>query len=221
MWIKYLGGSNAQRLFEIPDKRYTILGNKNSDFWLTETDSLGNIIWEKTYGGCGQEEAYAMGLVNDGGYILTGRTFSFGAGESDIWVVRTDSRCDTLWTKTLGGPYGEWGKAVEQTQDNGFMVFGYTEVDSTIGSDDAQLIKLYSESEISEASSILSYGAKTSLQNYPNPFSDRTQIKYQLPQDGEVSITIYNNLGEKIGTVFNGRQKAGTYNINWIPDKLP
>jgi hypothetical protein len=214
-WGKNLGGSNAQTVFEIPDKKYIILGNKNSDFWLMETDSLGNIIWEKTYGGSGTEDAYAMDLVNDGGYILTGRTYSYGAGESDIWLVRTDSKGDTLWTKTLGGTYSEWGKAVEQTMDNGYMVFGYTELGGS-GSDDAWLIKFESDIGLDE----ISDGAEQKdsfLQNYPNPFHFGTQIRYHLPRDGFVNISIYNIVGEKVSTIVNKHKKADKYSVNWTP----
>jgi hypothetical protein len=216
IWFQNLGGYDARVVFEIPDKKYIILGNKSSDFWLIETDSLGNVMWEKTYGGSGTEDGYAMGLVNNGGYILTGRTYSFGAGESDIWLVRTNSNGDTLWTKTLGGSYGEWGMAVEQTQDNGYMVFGYTETDSTPGSDDAWLIKLEVDPGITELSTTLPHRL-TLLQSYPNPFSSKTQIRYQVPWDGDVNIAIYNSLGERIAIVFSGYKKAGFYSINWIP----
>jgi hypothetical protein len=57
----------------------------------------------------------------------------------------------------------------------------------------------------------------TLLQSYPNPFSYKTQIKYQVPSDGDVNIAIYNSLGERVAVVFSGYKKAGFYSINWIP----
>ena len=215
-WPKYLGGSDAQKVFEV-QKDYLVLGNKNSDFWLTKTDSLGNVIWEKTYGGSGQEDAYAMGLVNDGGCILTGRTFSYGAGESDLWIVRTDSLGDTLWTKTFGGIYNEWGMAAEQTRDNGYMVFGYTELGGT-GSDDAWLIKLKTDLVGTEETYTALTPKLPLLQIYPNPVGCKTEIKYQLFRKSRVDIAVYNTLGETVANIVNGEDKdAGSHYVNWMP----
>jgi hypothetical protein len=216
LWVKYLGGSDMQKVFEIQDG-YVILGNKNSDFWLIKADSFGNLIWEKTYGGSNTDNAYAMGLVNDGGYILTGRTFSFGAGESDIWVVRTDSLGDTLWTKTLGGIYDEWGMAVEQTQDNRYMVFGYTELGGT-GSDDAWLIKLETDLVGIEETYAALPNKLFILQILPNPVGYQTQIRYQLFCKSRVNIAIFNILGEKVANIVNNEDKdAGSYCVRWMP----
>lgn len=53
------------------------------------------------------------------------------------------------------------------------------------------------------------------LQNFPNPFNASTLISYQLPQTGEVTLTIYNILGQKVRIFQPGKQSAGSYSINW------
>jgi hypothetical protein len=58
-------------------------------------------------------------------------------------------------------------------------------------------------------------------QNYPNPFNASTQIKFTLPVESDVKLTIYNLLGNKVEVIFNGRRTAGTYNINWNAGNLP
>ncbi|MCB0304106.1 MAG: T9SS type A sorting domain-containing protein, partial [Calditrichaeota bacterium] len=52
-------------------------------------------------------------------------------------------------------------------------------------------------------------------QNYPNPFNPSTTIEYDLPEDGRIALVIYNNLGQKIRTLYEGTQLAGTHRISW------
>jgi hypothetical protein len=54
-------------------------------------------------------------------------------------------------------------------------------------------------------------------QNYPNPFNPTTTIRYALPKESEVSITIYDLLGQVVHTFEAGNQKPGSYAENWTP----
>ena len=58
-------------------------------------------------------------------------------------------------------------------------------------------------------------------QNYPNPFNSSTIIKYQIPKENWVKINLYNILGEKILTLFEGEQKAGEHEIKLNSNELP
>jgi hypothetical protein len=98
-------------------------------------------LWTRTYGGLYWDNASSICQTTDGGYIITGFTESFGILPRDIWLVKTDDRGDTLWTRTLGGPGEEYANCVRQTSDEGYIVAGQT-TSFGAGAYDLYLIKL-------------------------------------------------------------------------------
>src|SRR5690242_18917259 len=96
----------------------TSFGSGSDDAMLLKTDATGAPVWSKVYGGTGQEYFLTAAQTNDGGYIAAGTTQSFGAGGNDIFIVRTNSTGDTLWTRILGGAGFEEGACIIQTADS-------------------------------------------------------------------------------------------------------
>jgi Secretion system C-terminal sorting domain/Beta-propeller repeat len=72
-----------------------------------------------------------------------------------------------------------------------------------------------------ENESLLFSPGKFNLQNYPNPFRTSTMIKFNIQSDGEVKLIVYNIQGNEVATLVNGKLKAGNYEVQWIPGKLP
>jgi len=96
-WSKFiLSSAVGDLLVETDDGGYalTVFTNQNDfgpDFWLVRTDSTGNQLWSKTYGGTGTDVAYSLIKTSDGGFALAGSTDSFGAGGTDFWLVKVDA----------------------------------------------------------------------------------------------------------------------------------
>jgi len=80
--------------------------------------------WARTFGGPGNDYGAAVTVCPDGGYVVVGTTYSFGAGLCDIYLVRTNAQGDTLWTRTFGGADYDYAQSVQSTADGGYIVAG-------------------------------------------------------------------------------------------------
>lgn len=132
-WTKRIGGSDEEKgysVIETTDGGFAVTGYTKSygaggrDVYLIKTDSLGQLEWEKYYGGASDDEGHGIVQAADGGYIIGGRTNSYGSGQSDIWLIRTDLNGDTLWTKLLGGEKHDWLYKLIKTSDGNFVFTG-------------------------------------------------------------------------------------------------
>jgi regulation of enolase protein 1 (concanavalin A-like superfamily) len=82
--------------------------------------------WTKTYGGLDIEYGKSVQQTVDGGFVFTGSTKSYGNGDYDVWLIKTDNNGDSLWTKTFGGINNDQGWDIKQTTDGGFIISGET-----------------------------------------------------------------------------------------------
>ena len=149
LWTKTFGGVSNDYGYSVQqtiDGGYALTGMTGSfdvgggDIYLLKTDAGGNSLWTKTFGGTGSDEGHAVHQTLDGGYIIIGSTRSFGAGSSDVYLIKTNGSGDTLWTKTYGGADNEYGNSVQQTADEGYIIMASTLSFGT-GNSDFYLIK--------------------------------------------------------------------------------
>ena len=124
------------------DSGYIITGYSNGtgswtagDLWLLKTDPAGDLLWDRVYGGSGEDFGFDVYPTFDDGYAIAGRR------NTDIWFVRTDSLGDTLGTRTYGGAGTESALALYPTSDHGYIVGGYTTSFGS-GSNDFWLLKM-------------------------------------------------------------------------------
>ncbi|MBU1983101.1 T9SS type A sorting domain-containing protein [bacterium] len=135
LWTHTYGGSwydEAHSVQQTTDGGYIVagctepLGEGEVDFYLVKTDSQGDTLWTHTYGGSNSEEAYSIRQTADGGYAVAGWTTSFGAGDYDFYLVKTNGQGDTLWTRTYGGSSYDIARSIQPTTDGGYILAGYT-----------------------------------------------------------------------------------------------
>jgi hypothetical protein len=134
MWSQTYGGSlddTAAAIVQTGDGGYAIAGTTcsfgagSADFWLIKTNSTGNMEWNQTYGGPASDVAVAMVQTGDGGYAIAGQTYSFGAGDSDFWLVKVDSSGSIQWNRTYGQTTADVAASVIQTSGGGYVLAGY------------------------------------------------------------------------------------------------
>ncbi len=134
-WSLHLGGEGSEEmegLWVLPDGGMVISGSSDSfrdpagEAWVVRLDREGHILWQKTYGGPGDESLLDVHPTADGGFVAVGYTESFGAGGQDVWVVKLDAAGDIRWQKTYGGPRDEQAWSVDVSPEGDLLVAGGT-----------------------------------------------------------------------------------------------
>ena len=134
-WNQTYGGSSDDRAYSVQqtmDGGYIIAGYTLSygagswDFWLVKTDAYGDEQWDQTYGGGSEDVAHSVQQTTDGGYIIAGHTSSYGVGNYDFWLVKTNAYGNEQWNQTYGGNVTDVAHSVQQNIDGGYIIAGYT-----------------------------------------------------------------------------------------------
>jgi hypothetical protein len=150
MWGQTYGGVDYDGAYDVQlttDGGFIVAGYTYSygvglsDVYLLKIDESGNTDWTHTFGGPSWDEGYSIQQTWDGGYIIAGIGRSTGFTGQDIFLVKTDSLGNAMWTNTFGGQYTDWCHGVQQTLDNGYILVGESEQFEYLQSMDVILIK--------------------------------------------------------------------------------
>ncbi len=135
-WTKTFGGlvvdDRGSSVQQTTDGGYVFVGytgNRDScyDVYLVKTSANGDLDWYRTFGGSDYDWGYSVQECDDGGYIVLGQTKSYGAGEGDVYLIKTDSNGIMEWDRTIGGSLQDEGHQILKTSDSGYIIMGYTE----------------------------------------------------------------------------------------------
>ena len=134
VWSRTFGASRYDEglcVRQTRDGGYIIAGyiepsGPGTDVYLIKTDANGDEIWSKTFGGTNYDKAYSVQQTYDDGYILVGSTYSFGSDSTDVYLIKTDSNGNEVWSKTFGGTGADVGYSVQLTNDGGYIIVGET-----------------------------------------------------------------------------------------------
>ena len=156
LWTKMLGGVEDEYGFyaeQTSDGGYIITGTTESfgagydDVWLVKTNSSGDTLWTKTYGGSDYDEGDCVHQTNDGGYIIFAETGSFNPNFYRVWLIKTDADGDTIWTKLFGENQNYYIESGLELPGIGYIFLGFTAVDAT-DPEDILLVKTNLSGEI-------------------------------------------------------------------------
>lgn len=222
LWTKTYGGAQTDVGFSVKqtsDEGFIISGwtylsrEHGIDVYLIKTDSDGDTLWTRTYGDSSRkwEVGYSVQQTTDGGYIIGGCTNYSGYDMSDVYIIKTDVNGDTLWTATYGGANDDYGYLVQQTSDEGYIIAGYTE--SFGAGSQIYIIKINPEVSVEEKNPFRKPVEISKIK--PNPFKDKVLIEFQLNQNCNVQIVIYNLFGKMVKTLINKKEDKGTHTITW------
>jgi hypothetical protein len=155
-------------------------GVGDGDVYLIKTNGNGVEQWSQTFGGTGYDGGYSVQQTNDGGYIITGWTFSFGNGNGDVYLIKTNGNGVEQWSQTFGGTGYDGGYSVQQTNDGGYIICG-EKGDLVNGTEDVYLIKTDSQGSLTSTFNIPTLSSKRKLVKIFDVLGRETKLQTNTP----------------------------------------
>ena len=168
------------------------------------------VVWNRSYGGEKVDLAYGVIRCSDGGFVVCGETWSFGAIAGDVYVFKISDQGDLIWEKrySRGPNHMEWGRSIVESGDGGYMIAGHSRNLSGLGNGDLYLMKLDGEGNLlwdriyggdqwDEPYSIVMSGENEFLiVGYTEPFVGGRSSMYMVKLNGEGELIWDRTLGD-------------------------
>jgi hypothetical protein len=255
VWDKRFGGALDDKLTALmrtSDGNYLLGGYSASntgadksqasqgshDFWTIKINSAGTKLWDRTYGGIGNDQLTGLSQTADGGYLLGGSSASAVSGSktqpnrggTDFWVVKTTGSGVPQWDQRFGGSSTEELRTVLATTDGGYILGGSSTSGATgertqasRGGTDFWLVKVQPAAAVAVAAAATPVvAARTAsevkeeanlseildLRTFPNPFSEKVKVSFMVPTAQAVSLIVYDHQGQELATLFQGQAEV-------------
>jgi uncharacterized delta-60 repeat protein len=192
-----------------------------SDYITVKYSSLGILQWSASYTGvisAGSDAAYDLALDALGNVYVTGTSQETSQGGGEIATVKYNHMGVQQWAMRYEGPGTSYND-----QGNGIAVdvMGNVFVAGNNDSPDCITLK-YVQAAVGLQNTGNEIPDKYLLsQNFPNPFNPSTKIEYAIPEDGFVTLKVYDVLGEEVTILVSSDQKAGSYSVDFNASNLP
>ena len=174
LWSKFFGGSftdTPEGIVETDDNGFIIVGGSDSfdiditnnlgsyDFWIIKISDIGDLLWEKSFGGDEIDQARAIVKSGDGNFVIAGDTrsnsndVSNNNGAADLWLIKISPEGELIWERTIGGSSFDVSRSIKRTRDNGFILAGSSrssdiDVSENKGQNDAWVLKVDSNGNL-------------------------------------------------------------------------
>ena len=220
-WNTTFGGNqwdSARSVLQTSDNGYAIIGQTASygagifDIWLIKTDVNGNEEWNQTYGYSDVDSGSSFVQTSDNGFIIAGSTKSFGSGDYDGWIIKTDGNGNEEWSQTYGGIDLDRFSSIHKANENDFIVAGYTR-SYGVGGLDMWLLKFNSNTSIDD--NLIYINQNFVLNNFPNPFNPKTTISFSIQNNSKIELSIFNIKGQKVKSLISDQLPAGEHSVVW------
>lgn len=222
LWMSIMNVAGMQcgeSIQQTDDDGFIIAGDAGyvDDVYVLRTDSCGDPRWTTTFGGTDWDAGMSVQIIHDG-YIVAGVTSSFGAGETDMYIIKLNDTGDSVWTATYGGPLGEAAYDIDVTADSGYIVCGSCNgVGSTC---DIYVVRLAPDTlGIEEYEAINSVALRSRI--WPNPTCRTCNITYHVSDCSTVNVIIYDALGQRVMDVLDDENEPGMYTKHINTSMLP
>lgn len=220
LWTRMYGSSawsEGRSVQQTSDGGYIIGGSRYNGFdydvFLVKTDADGDTLWTRRYGVWNSsDDGYSVRQTYDGGYVIAGLKDSVGGRAEDVYLIKTDTDGDTLWTRTYGGTGDDVGVSVQEMPDGGYIIAGCTRSFGA-GGYDVYLVRTGGVAGIPGAAEI-----PTRLTFHtcsPNPFSEDMAIWFYVPERRNMKVTIHDVQGRVVRELIDGMLGAGAHTVTW------